>query len=331
MRGCACRGTAGFAHVSCLAEQVKILYAEAEENNLDGKVLNARWLRWQKCSLCEQEYHGAVCCALGWASWKTYLGRPKLDRARLDAIRVLVSGLSAAGHHEDALSVGEAQLSMMRRFGASRNNILIAQCNLANSYRMLGRFEEVMSVRRDVYSGWLKLHGEEDESTLLAANNYANILNDMQRHAEAKELLRKTIPVARRVLGEGHILTLKMRWIYAVALFSDAAALLDNLREAVATLESVAKSWQRIFGQAHPETPKVQQALKEAREALAARVPGPTGTPSTLRVVSKFTTTYFNLSCPSRPPSALVTIGRLLPTYQIPLAAGRATRSSLLP
>ena len=34
VRMCACRGTAGFVHVSCLAEQAKILYAEAEENNL---------------------------------------------------------------------------------------------------------------------------------------------------------------------------------------------------------------------------------------------------------------------------------------------------------
>ena len=35
VRGCACRGTSGFAHVSCLAEQVKILVAEAEANDLD--------------------------------------------------------------------------------------------------------------------------------------------------------------------------------------------------------------------------------------------------------------------------------------------------------
>ena len=34
VRGCACRGTAGFAHVSCLAEQAKILCDEADENNL---------------------------------------------------------------------------------------------------------------------------------------------------------------------------------------------------------------------------------------------------------------------------------------------------------
>jgi tetratricopeptide (TPR) repeat protein len=160
---------------------------------------------------------------------------------------------------------------MMRRFGGSRNNILIAQSNLANSYRMLGRFEEAMSVRRDVYSGWLELHGEQHPATLRAATNYANIFNIMQRHAETKELLRKTIPVARRALGEGDVSTLRMRWIYAIALHHDNDAPLDNLREAVATLESVANSWKCILGHAHPETPKVQAALEEAREALAER------------------------------------------------------------
>ena len=82
VRMCACRGTAGFAHVSCLAEQAKILVAEAEENNLGDKVLNERWERWHTCSLCEQDYHGVVRCALGWACWKTYVGRPETDWAR---------------------------------------------------------------------------------------------------------------------------------------------------------------------------------------------------------------------------------------------------------
>ena len=48
MRGCACRGTAGVAHVSCLAEQAKILVAEAEENNLGYKAFNERWKRWTR-------------------------------------------------------------------------------------------------------------------------------------------------------------------------------------------------------------------------------------------------------------------------------------------
>ena len=86
VRGCSCRGTAGFVHVSCLAEQAKILMGEAEENNLDVKVLHARFKRWYMCSLCEQMHHGVVCCALGWGSWKTYVGRPETDLARQLAI-----------------------------------------------------------------------------------------------------------------------------------------------------------------------------------------------------------------------------------------------------
>ena len=75
--------------------------------------------------------------------------------------------------------------------------------------------------------------------------------------------------MARRVLGESDRLTLEMRWCYATALYQDEGASLDDRREAVATLESVAHSWKRIFGPAHPETPKAQEALEDAREALA--------------------------------------------------------------
>jgi hypothetical protein len=60
-------------------------------------------------------------------------------------------------------------------------------------------------------------------------------------------------------------------WLYANALCEDDCATLEDLRESVETLESVAPVWKRIFGEAHPETPKVQRALKSAREALAAR------------------------------------------------------------
>ena len=45
VRMCACRGGAGFAHVSCLARQAKILVAEAEERDLDDDAFNARWTR----------------------------------------------------------------------------------------------------------------------------------------------------------------------------------------------------------------------------------------------------------------------------------------------
>jgi len=184
---------------------------------------------------------------------------------------MLGNGLSASEQHEDALTVKEAELSLLRRIGAPEGRLLVVQGNLAISYQSFGRLDEALSLRHDIYSGWLKLNGEEHNSTLRAANNYAALLKKLNRFEEAKVLLRKTMPVARRVLGESHRLILKMRWIYALVLYHNDDATLDELREAVETVESVAPSWKRVFGTAHPETPQVQKALANARAALARR------------------------------------------------------------
>ena len=270
VRGCSCRGGAGFAHLSCLAKQAKILVAEAEENNLDFKVWNERWRRWDKCRLCEQQYHGVVRCALGWACWKTYVGRPEEDRSRQRAMNRLGNGLSDAKHHEDALSVREAELSMLRRLGASEGAMLCVQGNLANTYDFLRRHQDAMRMSQDVYYGRLKLNGEENTSTLLAANNYALSLVRLQRFEEARSLLRKMMPVARRVLGDNHKTTLGLRTQYADALWEDPGATLDDLREAVTTLEDIERIVRRVFGDAHPLTRSIDYDLREARDTLRA-------------------------------------------------------------
>jgi hypothetical protein len=254
-----------------LAEQAKILIAEVEENNLGVKAFNERWDRWHKCSLCEQEYHGDVKCALGWACWKTYVGRPETDEIRRCAMNQLGNGLFLAQHHEDALSVREAELSMELHLGGSEECILVAQNNVANSYQLLGRPEEALPLRRGVYSGRLKLLGEENGETLSAALNYAASLLGLQRFEEARSLLRKTIPVARRVLGESKDTTLRMRSIYATALYNDPGATLDDLREAVTTFEELVRTARRVFGGAHPLTEVMESQLRNARAALRAR------------------------------------------------------------
>ena len=124
---------------------------------------------------------------------------------------------------------------------------------------------------RDVYSGRLKLFGEEDRDTLAAAHNYASTLLALRRFEEAKSLLRKTMPVARRTLGEGHILTLKLRCSYAAALYKDDSATPDDLREAVNAIEDVERIERRALGGAHPVTRLIEQRLRAARAALRAR------------------------------------------------------------
>ena len=100
------------------------------------------------------------------------------------------------------------------------------------------------------------------------ANNYASSLKDLSRFEEAKSLLRKWIPVARRVLGECHKVTLDMRSTYAEALYQDPSATLDDLREAVTTLEETERVFRRVFGGAHPTTAQIKRYLQNARAAL---------------------------------------------------------------
>jgi len=117
----------------------------------------------------------------------------------------------------------------------------------------------------------LKYSSEEHEETLRAANNYADTLVNLERIEEAQSVLRKTIPVARRVLGEGHRLTLKMRWIYAQSLYEDNGTTLDDLREAVTTLEDAARIARRVLGGANPTTAGIERALRNARATLRTR------------------------------------------------------------
>ena len=79
--------------------------------------------------------------------------------------------------HEDALSVNEAELSMERRLGASEEDSRRAEQSCEH-------VSEAWADRRcpacadETYTPeWLKLNGEEDQHTLIAAGNYAKSLS----------------------------------------------------------------------------------------------------------------------------------------------------------
>ena len=190
---------------------------------------------------------------------------------RIGAMNLLGNGLDAACHYEDALSVRGAELSMLRRLGRSEGVILAAQSNLAGTYQAVGRFEDALGIYRDAQLDFARLYGEEHQNTLRQANRYALCLLNLRRFAEAKSLLRRTLPVARRVLGEDNEVTVKMRAVYAGALFRDDDATLDDLLEAVTTLEDVTRIARRVFGGANPVTVNIEEELRDARAALAAR------------------------------------------------------------
>ena len=68
-----------------------------------------------------------------------------------------------------------------------------------------------------------------------------------------------------------------MSWRYAEALFRSDAATLDDLHEAVETLEELERTARRLLGGAHPTTTGIENALRHARAALHARETPPPG------------------------------------------------------
>jgi len=117
----------------------------------------------------------------------------------------------------------------------------------------------------------LELYGEEQETTILAALNYAFFLDRLEHYAEAKSLLRRATPVARRALGEGHMTTLMMRGCYATTLYEGPDATLDDLREAATTFEEMERTARRLLGSAHPTAKTIERSLQKARATLRGR------------------------------------------------------------
>ena len=127
MRGCSCRGTAGFAHVSCLAEQAKIWVEEAEENNLgDQGVEQERWGGGTRVA-CASKTTMAWWRARsgGRAGRRTWAGRrwTGLGVMQCTCLGTVYPLQITMRMH---CPVKEAQLSIERRLGASEHYLLTA-------------------------------------------------------------------------------------------------------------------------------------------------------------------------------------------------------------
>ena len=110
------------------------------------------------------------------------------------------------------------------------------------------------------------MSGERDEQTFRAASNLALVLSRSREHqVEAKELLRKVIPLSRRVQGEDHFYTLKMQWTYGDVLSSAPGATREDCLEAEKILEKVFGRYKRMLGENHPYTKTCESQLASAR------------------------------------------------------------------
>ncbi len=71
--------------------------------------------------------------------------------------------------------------------------------------------------------------------------------------------------------GDNDDKSIRIRALYAKALYRADGATLDDVRESVETLEDTERTARRVLGGAHPVVGSIELFLRNAREELAAR------------------------------------------------------------
>ena len=272
--GCACRGTAGFVHISCRARQAQVLVEEGLENNLP---MDSRWAVWDHCPLCHQYIVGPMRHALGWACWRSYVRKPD-GQLRARAMEGLGYSLGEVNRNEMGAAVLEATIDLTQRLGEERNEIIEG---LANCYARLGRDEVAHRLRTKSYEDSKASDGEAHPQTLRRACNLGEGLSG----AERKPWFRKQVKIAQTALGEDDPLTLALRANLALSIRAmtedtPSSASGDHVRrvliscrtdceEAAAILTDVNHRARRLLGGQHPKTIMYAEFLKTTQEALA--------------------------------------------------------------
>ena len=91
LRGCACRGSSGWTHATCLVKS-----AEAAREPPPGEpTFNA----WHFCPTCKQEFTGLVQLRLAIALWAKHARVVETDQNRVAAALSYAAALGAAGEY----------------------------------------------------------------------------------------------------------------------------------------------------------------------------------------------------------------------------------------
>ena len=262
VRGCGCKGSQGHAHVTCLAKQAQLSVEEGETTNADD--MSARWSKWTRCTICEQNYRGVVSCALGWACWRTYVQRPMEAPAKRAALTTLGSGLMDGDRAGEALTVFQAQLKHAYK-EQDEESITAAKGNCAMCLSNLGRDAEAVVINRELYAQVRKASGLEDIDTLVAALTLAKSLRALSAFSEARALLREVVPIAMTSLGGDHGVTLELNSNFVRAMCMDLNATADQLKAAVDLAHSTHEAALRRYGDGHELTHLCRASLADAR------------------------------------------------------------------
>ena len=187
--------------------------------------------KWQKCFDCGRLFHGAVCIALGWAAWKTYVGRPETDVVRCLALSALGNSLRPS-RPEEALPMLEANVALCRRYWPRNEETIVGiHGDIASCLGNLGRRDEALNLQREVHARRMDINGVSHERTILSGIFLVCRMMNLKLYDEATSLVRdQLLPAARQSLGADDDLMLKLNYQRVKALANNPKHTRDSPR-----------------------------------------------------------------------------------------------------
>ncbi|CAH0373089.1 unnamed protein product [Pelagomonas calceolata] len=280
VRGCACRGAAGFVHLSCLVEDAQVQVEQGLEDEMEHQrpMLVPRLMRYLQCRLCHTDFYGAVAAALGWACWASYVGRLEGDNLRNIALQILGDALKHGKRHAESLDALEANLVRVREgedYEGREGTIFYVRSQMGDCLRELGRRDECLALRRENYEAGAEAVADgvvSIKAHLTHAIEYCESLNRVD-NAAAKAFMRDQDLIARVTseFGEDHPTTHGCLHTYAFTLIGDPRRRCpdDDLAEATAIFVDIARKWRRRLGAAHPQAEMMQEGAKILQARIA--------------------------------------------------------------
>ena len=242
MRGCACRGSSGWTHATCLVKM-----AEAARAPPRGQPIFDAWV---SCATCKQRFTGQVRLRLAIALWAKHARAVETDKKRLAAASTYAMALGGAGEHAKAARLQRGILDVYTHVsGPEHPATLTSTSNLAGSLFSLGECAEAAVLLRTTLAARTRALGADDVDTLVTEGQLVLALLNLGECAGAEALGRGTLEKLRRILGPDHCYTI-------ISSGNLAAALLKQGKhaEAVEIEREVLVLKTRLLGAEHEET-----------------------------------------------------------------------------
>jgi hypothetical protein len=259
--GCACRGSAGFAHAEC---RLRVAESKTVLTRHTTKVAT----EWWKCSTCTAHFTGETKRYL--SSKLTALSSAHSRNAWLRdvAMHQQIATELAETRYAEAEDNARAHHARLRHTLGDEAKLTLAAADLlatalSKQVGIQGKKEEAVHIQRAVLEATRRASGDESGETLNAAGKLAETLTRMRNHTEAESLIRAGIETTTRVFGRSDLHTLAQRHALALCFCSQG-----KWDEAERIFRDVLNVTRRIQGPEHPSVVDLTYNIALTRKKL---------------------------------------------------------------